>query len=337
MANPRFRDGYLREDDYGVSLIDSADDVTYSFGMISQNAVHPSPSTVIQYGVTAVGEQEVSLDQVWKEMFDLSGMYPVGMKNGILLQAVMGGSSTVDEGGGVYTHTIAPAAPVDGVIPPLPSFTIHHERLDYSPVWVTQFLGAKVSSLLLTCGMEQRYLIARADWLAQKPDSPIAFQLDDAPILPPTKNIEPYHFRDFSMTFDGTPFTGLNYMELSISPDFTKEQPPAWSDEDDYLGQWLTSLVESPRKKYSLSMDLLIQDSTFFLELLDLENTKDIVFTWTRGANDYIEATLSNCQFRAQEMYTPQIRTSHFERVICEPPSLSFEVQDGIAGGHYGE
>lgn len=342
MVFTRFKDGYAREgaSTYGTTAIADTNATTYLFGVIGQTAVHPSPTTTIEYRATGVSAQEVPAGELWKGVFELTGMYPVGMQNGVLLQAVMGKSVTQDDtpSAGLYTHTITPPTAVDGALPLLPSFTIQHERTGTSSDWATQFLGVKVAALTLTCGFERRYLISKVDWIAKKAEK-VAFTLTTDPELPTTENEGPFTFTNMTPTWDvdGTPATidGLTLMELSISPDFTVERAHTW-DSGTYTGQWLRSLMEAPRKKYNLSMTYHPDNSVFFEELIATGNTKKITFKFTRTDTDYILLTLDDCQFKGHEMKTPELGVALSEIVKVEPRTVSFTVVDKITSTHYG-
>lgn len=327
----QFKDGYARETvAYGTSAIVQATQ-TYLWGVISQTAVHPSPRTTINYRATGVNAQEVPAGYAWKSIFELTGMYPVGLQNAIPIWAVMGKSATTGPVSGVYTHTITP--PDDGAA--LPSFTIQHEKTGTATAWSTQFTGCKVAGLTLTCGQEQKYLIARMDWMARTAADP-AFQLTNNPILPPTATTAPYKFAGMSRTFDGGDLDGLQYMEFSILPDLAPLRAHRW-DGATYTGQWLYDIVDGPRKQYSLTMDITPEHDDLWDELIASGNTKDIVFTWTKSTNDYIAMTLSDCHVIAHELNTPEVGQSLLERVEIEPERVSFVVKDTIAGGYYGE
>jgi hypothetical protein len=260
------------------------------------------------------------------------------MQNAVLIQAVMGGSVTTDDDpeAGYYTHAIAPPAPVAGVLPELPSFTIQHERTGTSTDWSIQFTGVKVAGLLLTCSYDQKYLIARGDWIARKAEK-VAFTLTDDPILPPTKSQAPFHFKNMSLKFDGTEVDGLRAMEMSISPEFDSERGPTW-DSGEWTGQWLRSLIESSRKKYQLMLTYEPTASILWDDLVMSDNTKSIVIRWNRDSTyDYIETTLLDCQVISHDIITPMLGENLQEQVIIEPRAVSFEVVDKIPKVHYGE
>lgn len=328
----QFKDGYARETvAYGTTAIANAAATTYLWGVISQKAVHPSPRTSILHRSPGVNAQEVPAGALWKKHFDLSGRYTVGMQNAVLLQAVMGYSATTGPVGSVYTHTIAP--PTDGSL--LDSFTIQHERTGTATAWSVQFLGCKVAALGLYCSFEDRYLMARTDWVAQKATDP-GFQLAADPILPATATTAPYHFSNMTRTFDGNAMDGLTSMELTISPDLRAIFTHRW-DTGVWTGDWLYQLIESPLKRYELTMDLSPDSDDMWDELVATGNTKDIVFTWTKSTNDYITATLTDCQFTSHEITTPEVGDSLIERVECVPRAISFSVKDTIPGAAYGE
>jgi len=328
-----FKDGYAIESaasggTYGTSTIIQTTQ-TYLWGLISQKAVHPSPRTTVSYRATGANYYEVPATYHWKNDFDLTGMYPVGLQNGILLWAALGYSSTA-----ASVHTIG--TPTDGAA--LPSFTIQHERTGTATAWATQFTGCKVAGLALTCGEEQKYLIGRVDWIAQKAADP-AFVLDNDPTLPPTATTAPYKFVGMTRTYNGASIDGLIDMELTISPDLTPIRAHKW-DAGVYTGQWLYSLLESPRRKYRLTMHVTPDSDDMWDSGVASTLTDDFVFKWTKSANDYIQITCEDCPIIYHELTTPESGGTSkelVEEIVCEPRSLAVSVKDAIAGGFYGE
>ena len=342
MVYYRFRDSYAREDPtepWGETAIVDADADSYVFGLISQNADHPTPVAHVDDAGVAVNEQEVADNDIYKDSFELLGMYPLGLRNGIILQGVMGGSTTT--GAGPYTHTLAPAAAVDGVIPDLPSYTIQHERYGSSDPWSTQFLGVKISSLLLQCGWQSRFLAARVNWIAKKDDD-VDFQMANTPALPATANDAAYVFNNMVRTWDvdGTPLalSGLKHMELSISPNFSEERGHTWNSvSGDYDGDYITDLLESPMKAYDFKMIYMPTSSVIYKELKETGGTKKMQFQWTRSANDYIKLTLTDCYVRRHQLVTRVKGQPDLLEVNMRPRKVEFEIKDMIPGGAYGE
>ena len=333
MSYTEFKDGYAIESSaaggtYGTSTIIAATQ-TYLWGVVSQKAVHPSPRTSVIYRATGALAQEVPATYLWKRQFDLTGMYAVGLQNGILLWAGMGKSTTA--GAGPYTHTII--APDDGA--QLPSFTIQHERTGTATDWASQFTGCKVANLTLTCGQESKYLIGRMDWIAQKAADP-AFVLTNDPILPPTATISPYYFNGMTRTYNGASIDGLVDMELTISPDLTPVFAHKW-DAGTWTGQWLHSLIEGTRKQYKLTLHLTPGSDDIWDDSVSQATTSDFVFKWTKSANDYIQITCTDCPIIYHELQTPEVGNTLIDVVECEPRSVTIEVKDMIAGGYYGE
>ncbi len=335
-----FRDGYLRETTFGSSIITAAADQTYLWGIRSQEAAYPSPSTNVIYRATGVHAQEVPDGELWKGVFHLtSGMYAIILQNGVILQAVMGASTTVDAAP-LYTHTIVP--PTDGSL--LPSFTIHHEKTGTATDMATQFMGCKVSNLALGCNWEFPVLHARVDWLAAEAQDPnlggTNAMLTNDPALPATATATTYPFGGMTRTFDSNAIDGLTSMELSINPGLSPIFADTW-DAGTYTGRWAHSFVESPRKDYRLVMRYHPDSDDLWDELIATGNTKDIVFKWAKSTDDYIEATLTDVQVISHEIKSPDPKKPELiEEVICEPRQVSFEVKDTIAGdaaGAYGE
>lgn len=333
-----FKLAYAREATYGSTGIVDTNATAYLLGVHGETGVHPAFQMSLEHRGVAVNEQELPTGEAWKDDLDGTGMYPTGLQNGILLQMVMGGSSTVGED--PYTHTIGPPAAVAGVLPELPSFTIQHEAFGSSADWAIQYLGTKVSQLLLMCDFEKKRLKAKVDVIAQKAEK-VAFTLTNTPDLPPTKNEASYKFVNLVRTWDvdGTPLQldSLTHMEFLISPDFEQERAPKWdSVSDEYTGQYLRSLIESPMKRYELKFRYAPESSVIWEAFLKRTGTENMLFKWTRSVNDYIQMTLSNCFITRHPIENP-VRKSDDVEVTIVPLNVEFEVKDSIAASHYGE
>lgn len=338
MVFRRWKDSYGREADYGDTALVDTNATGYLFGIVGETADHPTLNATLANRAPSVNKQEVDSGEMWIEILDGLGMYPVGMQNGILLQAVMGGSSTA--GADPYTHTIGPPAAVDGVLPELPSFTIQHERYGSGAAWSSQFLGVKVAALLLTCGFEQKGLISRVDWIPRTQEK-VAFQLTNTPDLPPTKNESTYKFVNMTRVWDSLDtalsLDGLEYMEFKISPEFGQERAATW-DSGTWTGQYIRSLIESPLKKYELKFRYAPESSVIWEELTAATNgTKSMEFQWTRSANDYIKMTLTRCHVISHPLKSYRPGVSDLLEVTVIPEAVEFEVKDSIAASHYGE
>lgn len=339
-AYTSFKDGYAFETTFGTSTITGAGDSAYLFGAISQKSVHPSPTTTLTYAPTAVNEQEVADGQFFKNRFELMGLYGVGMQNGVLINAVMGGSSTTGPVGGIYTHTIDTASATAGVLDLLPSFVIHHERTGTATVWRAQFTGCKATSLTLVCGEDSKFLIGMVEWQAKKAQS-VAFSLTNDPALPATANAGAFHFANMTRTYDSVAIDGLKNVELTINPDLAAIYTRRWDTGVD-VSRYLKEFTEGTRKKYSLTMDYTPGSQTVWDALLTEYSAdadlKDIVLKWSRdSSDDYIQATLTSCQVLQHPVDTPPAGEELLERVVVEPRSITFVVKDKLTGGSYGE
>jgi hypothetical protein len=331
MSYTKFRDGYALETIYGTSTITTAGSSAYLFGVVSQKAVHPSPRTTIGYRATGVGAAEVPAGEHWKQFFDLQGMYAVGLQNGIPIWAALGSSST--GAGPPYTHTITAGTS-------LPSFTIYHERTGTATDWVTLFTGCKVAGLTLSCSEEQKYLIGRMDWIAQKAVDPnldgTNATLTNDPALPATATTAPYKFSGMTRTYNAVSIDGLVGMELQIIPDLTPIRAHKW-DSGTYTGQWLYDLLEDARRKYKLVLQVTPDSDDLWDSGVAQTLTDDFVFKWTKSTDDYIEITCTDCPITYPELQTPEVGDSLVDVYECEPRSVTVSVKDAIAGSAYGE
>lgn len=329
-----FVDGYAFEAIWGTSPITDEADIMYSFGLLSKEAIHPSPECSVIYAAPGLNELEVDESLITKGPYTLSGTYIVAPFNGILLKAAMG-KSTTTEAGGVYTHTIVVPTAVDNVLPPLPSFTIQHEMTGTATDWATQFTGCKINQLEIQCDYKRRVLIFVVDWLAKKA-AKVAFTLTNTPDFPTGTNDEAYVFANMTRTFDGSDLDGLIGLKINISSDITGEYAHTYTT-GTYDGMWPYLFTEGSIRKYEVSLEYTPGSSTIWEELIATSNTKDLVFKWTRSANDYIQITCSDCKVIEHTMKTPEIGKELREQVKMIPASISIVVKDGIAGGYYNE
>lgn len=327
MVYTHWTDGYLMESVYGTSLIIDTNTQTRSLGVLSADAIHPSPRATLVYAGTGVNKQEVADgSEAWKTIEELKGSYFVTMLDGILPWLVMGKSSTA--GGGPYVHTVTPPTPVAGVLPDLPSLTIQHDLIGTSDPWGTQYKGCKISQLMLRCNQEDRLLDAVVDWVAQRSVN-AGFVSTNEPVFAPTAVEQEYHIKNMAVTFDSSPVEQVISIEFTINPDFI-----VWRDSSKYL----KALIESTRKKYILRMIHSPTSSVFYDEVVAAtSNVKDMQIKWTRSVDDYIQLDLLDCKVLFNEQKSPTPKTTLMAEVIIEPTNVSFTISDMIPGATYGE
>jgi hypothetical protein len=334
----QFVDGYAQETTFrDGTTIDGVGDTAYLWGAVSQESVHPSPTTSINYPATGVNTKEVGAGLLWKSFFELRGMYGLRMQNGILCWAAMGVSSTA--GTDPYTHTIGPTT--DGS--QLPSFVINHERKGDATDEEYQFLGCKIDSLMLYHDLSDKagFLMAKVEWMAGEAQDGIA--LTTTPALPATANTASY--TQLTRTWYDTPefagaisLEGLAEIEIHIINGLAPVRGHTW-DAGTYTGRWVQEFLENPRKQYLVNMKLHQNtiERVLWDELIATDNTKNAIFKWTRSANDYIQVTCTDCQVIQHDIKTPPVGETLFEQVVLEPRALAIEVKDSIAGARYGE
>jgi hypothetical protein len=201
--------------------------------------------------------------------------------------------------------------------------------------WVTLYKGCKVNQLTLTCDYKKRALFMIVDWIGKSANK-IAFTLT-ADIDEATGTTEtPYLFGNMTRVFDGNALDGLTGMELRIINEIAGEYAHTY-DTGTYTGQWPYLFTEGNRKIYELDLTYSPGASTLWDELIASGNTKDLVFKWTKSADDYIQITCTDCHVKAHTMETPRVGEELLAKVQLEVRSLVIEVKDGIAGGLYGE
>ena len=339
-----WKTGYFREAVWNTSTIvdtngGAGSAGTRAFGRMGDDeaTVHPTPEAMVQFGDVDVNKQEVdSGDVVKTHMETKSGMYTIGIQNGVLFQLVMGLSATVDDSpsAGYNTHTITPPAAIAGALPLLDSFTIHHDKIITGTDWSTQYTGCKVSKLELHCTREDGFLIAVVNWINGGSTTP-AFQLAAAPTLPgagtSAHNPDPFLFQNVTITYDSNDITKfVSGLRLEIIPglDALNVDTENWPDE----------ILEALRKDYSIYMDMVPYSDTIYDDLLATTNNKDLVIKLTRDAtNDYIEITLSRCWVLKHELITPERGEPDIAEVKMKPEALSISVVDKLEGSDYGE
>jgi len=313
-----WKDGYLLEAVYGTSLIAAAGTQTNSLGVLSEDAIHPSPKSEVVYADPGGSTKEAAAGSHWKGPEELRGAYTVVMQNGVLLYLAVGSSSTA-----ASVHTITPTTTKS-----MPSISIQHDLTGTAADWGTQLAGVKVLNLELNCNAQDQYLWANVDWVAQSATN-IGFISTNAPVLPPTATATPYTFKGLTATFDGNSFkTGLIDLQVSISPMLR-----VWRD----ATRAIPEPLDGSRMQYALKFNYTPADSTFWDEAATTTMTGDIVLKWTKSTNDYIQVTFSDCPITYYEQKSPKTGTPLIEQVIAEPRAISVAVKDAIAASYYGE
>jgi len=336
MSYTEFRDGYKIESTetpaYGTfrtSTITGIGDITYLFGAVSQESVHPSPVAMMQYTNTGYNTKEVGAGLAWKSHFMLRGMYGLVMQNGVLCWAAMGKSSTAG-----VVHTITPTT--DGAR--IPSFTINHEQKGTATNEEYQFLGCKVDSLALVFDMKDApFLMAKVEWLAGEAQDGIALTND--PALPATANPNAYVQCERTWDTGGTPVAidGLQRVEIHIANGLLPVMAHTW-DTGTYTGMWVQEFLEANRKQYQIKM--LLHPNTVERRMWDslIATTTAITstFKFIRSATDYILVTATG-PIVEHQLITPKVGDTLLEQVVIEPYTMSIDVSDLLAGSAYGE
>ena len=311
-------DGYLLEAAYGTSLIAAAGTQTNSIGVLSEDAIHPSPKSEVIYADPGGSTKEAAAGAHWKGPEELRGAYTIVLQNGILLYLAIGSSSSA-----ASVHTITPT-----VASAMPSISIQHDLTGTAADWGTQFAGVKALNLELNCTEQDQYLWANVDWVAQSATN-IGFISTNTPVLPPTATAAPYLFNSLTATFDGNSFKdGLTDLQVSISPNLK-----VWRDGT----RTIPEPLDGPRMKYILKFKYTPADSTFWDEAATTTTTGDVVLKWTKSANDYIQITFSDCPVTHYEQKSPTVGKPLIEDVMLEPRAISVAVKDAIAASYYGE
>ena len=337
MSYTEFRDGYARETTFkDGTTIDGAGDTAYLIGVISERSEWPSPTYEMVYPATGVNAREVAATLPSKSRASLRGMLGFVVQNGIICELAMGKSSTVDAAP-LYTHTITPTT--DGSL--LPSIVIQHEEKGTATNEEYQFQGVKVDSLVLSHDAAgPNVLMAKVEIMAAYALDP-GFALTTDPALPATANASPYMSLTRTWDYGGTAISidGLQKVEIAIINALEPQYAHSY-DTTVYTGRWPYMFKENPQKIYNITM--LMYKNTIerkiWDELVTASNTKEVLFKWTRSANDYIQVTATDCGVTVHPVVTPEVGEGDLIEVVLEPRALSIEVKDSITGvGFYGE
>ena len=321
--------GYKRETTWATSIITANADVAYKLGLMVGDQIHPTPVTSLQYNPPAHNTAEAPSAE--KKDMVVTGKYNFIAQNGVFLEWILGKSSTPAPAGGIYTHTIT--TPADGSL--LPSFTTHLKMDGSATAWNLQTVGVKASSVkLLTDANEFPSLLATVEVVGKKTDTS-AVTLDVAPALPATATTTAYVFNKLTREFDSAAISGL----ISVELDIIAGTVPVFDSTYDgatYDGNWAAQLTEAPKRLYRLKMSVVLEDDTFWTEMIAMGNTKNLVFKWVKSTDDYIQITCTDVHFLAHPVIT-RSGSKTIAELSCEIISLSVEVKDKLIGGFYGE
>jgi len=326
-----FYNGWGRETTFGTSVINGVGSTAYLWGAEGTQSKYRIQSDTL-FRPTGVNAREVPAGNAFKSQNIVTANIGVVMQNGILLQAVLGKSSTA--GAGPYTHTITPYD--DGTR--LDSFTINGEQLGTATNFPIQVTGAICGVLTLKYDLTPpAILLGQADFLCKKlQDGQV---LTTKPQLPATATTT--HYDTFTRTFNSVALDGLKDIEITIDNGLDALFANT-NDAGTYTGMWCFSIAEAPRIQYEVRM--LLHPSTveddLFDEAVSTGNTKDLVLKWQKASdtNDYIQLTFSDCHADTYEANIPSpVDDIMLHEVVMHPERLSVEVKDSIAGGLYGE
>jgi hypothetical protein len=338
-------DGFVRESTWGSTAIGASNVTAYKLGLLGDE----SPTTwetiaTSLYSPTAVNAQEVAAERLYKTRFNTTCAMVVGMQNGVLLELVMGKSSTVDDSpsAGYNTHTITPPTAVAGVLPTLDSVTWQHEKKGSATDWATQILGAKVARLRLYADIDTKgYLLSDVSWLAKKPTDP-GFVLDNAPALPATANTNVFELNNTTISYNSVDISEyVRGLEFEITPGIRQVFGHTWTG-GVYDGHWPNQFIEAFRKGYTLKLTVTPWADDVYDELITVTNTaaalKDGYIKFTRhSTQDYIQLNFTDLMVLEHPLTTPAQGEEELITTVMEPRALSITVVDQLEGSDYGE
>lgn len=332
MSFYNFKWGFKREAIWATSVITDPAHDAYKLGIMTGEQIHPTPVTDLTLSPPEVYTAESPSAE--KNDMVVTGKYNFIAQNAVFLEWILGKSSTAGPVGGVYTHTLT--TPTDGSL--LPSFTTHLQMDGDAVAWNLQTIGLKASSVkILTRAVDFESMLVTMEVAAKRTDTSV-ITLTNPTALAATATTSTYAFNKLTRTFDSNPIAGLTSVEIDIlagtRPDFESTYDGASWD-----GNWAARLEENTTRTYLLKMQVVVEDDTFWTELLALGNTKDLVFKWIKTTDDYIEITCTDVFFLAHPIITRSGKKTIAD-ISCRFLSMTVSVKDTIAGdadGGYGE
>jgi hypothetical protein len=332
--------GYQRESTYGVSPITDASGTAYLLGITSQKINLPEPVASLQ--ALPPGYDKPEIQGAFKSAFKVERSFGVGLQDAILIWVAMGKS--VSSGASPpYTHTITCPSVVSGVLPELPSLTLHSEHLGTGVTsFVRQFTGMKITSMELSCSEGQRSLIADISWIGAKAQRK-TFALTNKPVLIDSSLMGRmcYLWVNSTRKFNTVSLPQLTGWKLNIDNSIEAIRTLAVDALGNDISQWPAFMVDGPVKKYELDLDFLVQDFDMWDEVVSLTNNKTFEVKFTRAATpeNSMQITATNCWFVEPDypIPDPKGKDNFLGHIRAVPESVTFTVKDTIHASYYGE
>ena len=322
--------GWAKETTPGTSLIVNAASTAYLFGSITDNAPLPDPEwTTLRVHPAQGTRTTTSLHKL--QALPTTTAFGFLPHNALPIWMALGKSSTAGA-----VHTITAATAVAGIVPQLPSITLHAERLDSGAVlsdWVTQYAGCRVAGARFYMGDDAPELTCVLGWMGRSATK-MAFKLTNKPADYTGTLTSPLHYLwgDCTVTYDGVAIQGITHWEISVE-NGTHAIP------GQYASKYPAAIYQGDHQTVTLKVRYRPQVLTLHDDLLATTvPAKNWVFTIVRSAGvDQIVFTCTTAATTKHPVPHP-VTAGEFEMELeADVVSLSVAATDGIAAAAYGE
>jgi len=330
MSYDQFYLGWREEDAHGTSKITGVGDAAYLFGSTVETTPLPDPEWDIYEAPPVWGTRTTSnlVKTVPKVTTPTFVFLP---HNAVPVWWALGKSSTAGT-----VHTLTAATQTGGIIPQLPSITIHGERIDSGSVltdWVTQYTGCRNLAARFFCGDAHPELTASMAWLGLQA-SKQAFVLTTKPVDVTGTHTSPNHYLWPGCThkYDSATVEGVTYWEIAINND-------SHTVPGNYGSKWPSAVYQGRHQSISLIVQYDPQVLTLHDDLLATTvSAKDWEFEFVRHAtNDKLKFTCTTASTIRHPVPHPLHAGEFNTELVAAVTSLTVTATDQIASSVYGE
>jgi hypothetical protein len=331
MSYDQFYLGWREEDTHGTSKITGAGDTAYLLGTTVENTPLPDPewdyyAAPPDWGTRTTSNLVKTVPKV------TTGAFVFCPHNALPLYLTLGDSATA-----ATVHTLTAATQTAGIIPPLPSTTLHAERLDSGGVltdWVTQYPGLRVLVGRFFCGDEHPELTCSMAWMGLTPAKQ-AFVLTSKPTDVPGTHTAPLHYLWPGSTYkyDGSTLEGVTYWEIAVNNNL--HVIPG-----NYGAKYPSAVYQGRHQKVTLTVRYDPQVLTLHDDLLatTVPAGKNWEFEFVRDATD--DKLKFTCTTAATVKHTvphPNHAGDFMVELDAAVTSLTVTATDQIAAAFYGD
>jgi hypothetical protein len=251
--------------------------------------------------------------------------------NAIPIWFALGKSSTAGT-----THTLTAATAVSGIVPQLPSLTIHAERLDAAAVltdWVTQYAGCRVAGARFYCGDDAPELTTVLGLLGRSATK-MAFKLTNKPADVTGTHTNPLHYlwNGSTVKYDGVAVEGVTHWEISLD-NGTHAIP------GQYASKYPAAIYQGDHQTVTLKIRYNPQVLTLHDDLLATTvPAKNWTFLFTRHAtDDLLQFTCTTAATTKHPVPHPVTGGTFAVELEADVTSLTVAATDQINASFYGE